>query len=150
RSWGLAARMAGLGVVYHHHALNRLWWPPHLLSLSHANAVIAVSDNTRAAIEGWRRDTIKELNPFEIDPDFDPQAAREAILKEFSWPSNALIIGWIGNFWERKRPSFFLEVAAALTRQNTRYRFVMFGRDGDHTVDDVRRRALDLGVQSAT
>ena len=32
RSWGLAARLAGLGVVYQHHALNRLWWPPHLMS----------------------------------------------------------------------------------------------------------------------
>jgi glycosyltransferase involved in cell wall biosynthesis len=103
-----------------------------------------------AAIKSWRRDAVKELNPFGIDSKFDRQAARAAILKEFSWPSNALIVGWIGNFWERKRPTFFLEVAAALTRHNTRYRFVMFGRDGDHAVHDIRRRAVDLGVHWAT
>ena len=33
RAWGLPARLPGIGVVYHHHALNRMWWPPHLLSL---------------------------------------------------------------------------------------------------------------------
>jgi glycosyltransferase involved in cell wall biosynthesis len=150
RSWGLAARLAGLGVVYQHHALNRLWWPPHLLSLSYPDAVMAVSDSTKAAIEGWRREVVKELNPFEIDRDFDRQAAREAILREFRWPSNTLIIGWVGNFWERKRPGFFLEVAAELAKRNTRYRFVMFGRDADHSVGDIQRRALDLGVHWAT
>lgn len=150
RSWGLAARLAGHGVVYHHHALNRLWWPPHLLSLAYADAVIAVSDSTRAAIEGWRRDVVKELNPFEIDCSFDRGAAREAILKEFGWPSNTLVVGWIGNFWERKRPTFFLEVAAELARRNTRYRFVMFGRDGDHSLREIQQRAMDLGILWAT
>lgn len=150
RSWGLAARLTGLGVIYHHHALNRLWWPPHLLSLSYPGAVIAVSDNTRVAIAGWRPDAVKELNPFEVDCGFNRQAAREAILKEFGWPSNTLIVGWIGNFWERKRPLFFLEVAAELARRNTRYRFVMFGRDGDHSVSEIQHRALDLGIHWAT
>jgi glycosyltransferase involved in cell wall biosynthesis len=150
RSWGLAARMAGLGVVYQHHALNRLWWPPHLLSLSYADAVTSVSDATTTAIEGWRRDTVKELNPFDIDCSFDRQSSREAILKEFGWPSNTLVVGWIGNFWERKRPHFFLEVAAELARRNTRYRFVMFGRDGDHTTREIHQRALDMGIHWAT
>jgi glycosyltransferase involved in cell wall biosynthesis len=150
RSWALAARLAGLGVVYQHHALNRLWWPPHLLSLSYADAVTAVSESTMAAIQGWRRGVVKELNPFEIDCGFDRTSARAAILREFGWPSNTLVVGWVGNFWERKRPFFFLEVAAELARRNTRYRFVMFGRDADHTVRDVQQRALDMGIHWAT
>ncbi|HEX5006846.1 MAG TPA: glycosyltransferase family 4 protein [Hyphomonadaceae bacterium] len=150
RSWGLAARLAGMGVVYQHHALNRLWWPPHLLSLSHASAVSSVSDSTTAAMMNWRRDVVKELNPFEIAPNFDRLAAREAILKEFAWPSNTLVMGWIGNFWDRKRPFFFLEVAAELAKRNTRYRFVMFGRDGDHSLRDVQQRALAMGIHWAT
>jgi glycosyltransferase involved in cell wall biosynthesis len=150
RSWGLSARMAGLSVVYQHHALNRLWWPPHLLSLSYAHAVTAVSDSTMTAMERWRRDVVKELNPFEIDCATDRHAAREAILKEFGWPSNTLIVGWIGNFWERKRPIFFLEVAAELARRNTRYRFAMFGRDGDYATREIQQRALDMGIHWAT
>jgi glycosyltransferase involved in cell wall biosynthesis len=150
RSWGLAARLAGLGVVYQHHALNRLWWPPHLLSLSYADAVTAVSDSTTAAIAGWRRDVVKELNPFAIDGGVDRQATRDAVIKEFGWPSNTLVVGWVGNFWDRKRPFFFLEVAAELAKRNTRYRFVMFGRDGDHTVRDIQQRARDMGIHWAT
>ncbi|HEY7799676.1 MAG TPA: glycosyltransferase family 4 protein, partial [Hyphomonadaceae bacterium] len=64
--------------------------------------------------------------------------------------SNTLVVGWIGNVWDRKRPHFFLEVAAELAKRNTRYRFVMFGRDGDHTVRDIRQRALDMGIHWAT
>jgi glycosyltransferase involved in cell wall biosynthesis len=109
-----------------------------------------VSDSTTAAIGGWRRDVVKELNPFDIDCRFDRKSAREAILKEFGWPSNAIVVGWIGNFWERKRPFFFLEVAAELARRNTRYRFVMFGRDADHTVRHLQQRALDMGIHWAT
>src|SRR5262245_30373164 len=43
RAWGLPARLAGMGVIYHHHALNRMAWPPHLVSMAYANAVICIS-----------------------------------------------------------------------------------------------------------
>ena len=64
RAWGLPARLSQMGVVYHHHALNRMWWPPHLVSLTYANAIVCVSDSTMAAMEGWRPDATKALKCF--------------------------------------------------------------------------------------
>ena len=150
RAWGLPARLTGMGVVYHHHALNRMWWPPHLVSLAYASAVVCVSDSTLAAMKGWRGDAIKALNPFDIDMSIGRKAARESLLNEFGWPEDARVIGWIGNFWARKRPSFFLAVAAELAKRDTRYRFVMFGRDGDFSMADIRRQADALGIGAVT
>lgn len=150
RAWGLPARLAGMGVVYHHHALNRMWWPPHLLSLSYANVVVCVSDSTMAAMRGWRSDATKALNPFDIDTSIDRHATRQDLLDEFGWPADALVVGWIGNFWERKRPAFFLAIAAALVRRDPRHRFVMFGRSGDFSTSDIQKLANDRRIGGVT
>ncbi|MDP3495936.1 MAG: glycosyltransferase family 4 protein [Hyphomonadaceae bacterium] len=150
RAWGLPARLSGMGVVYHHHALNRMWWPPHLVSLGFANAIVCVSDSTMEAMRGWRRDATKALNPFDIDTSIDRQTTRQQLLDEFGWPADAKIVGWIGNFWARKRPAFFLEVAAALVKRDARCRFVMFGRSGDFSVEDIETKAVELGVAGVT
>lgn len=150
RAWGLPARLNGMGVVYHHHALNRMWWPPHLVSLAYANAVVCVSDSTLQAMRGWRGDATKELNPFEIDRSIRRDDSRQALLDEFNWPHDAIIVGWIGNFWRRKRPDFFLETAAALQQRDPRHRFAMFGRDGDFSITDIRQLADDAGIGALT
>ena len=150
RAWGLPARLSGIGVVYHHHALNRLWWPPHLLSLGYANEVLCISDITVNAMKRWRSNPVKELNPFELDPAYDCEAARKALLHEFGWRPDARIIGWIGNFWARKRPDFFLQVAAELYRRDPKCRFVMFGRDGDYSLAEIKRMAIKHAVDEVT
>ncbi len=146
RSWGLAAKLATLKVVYHHHALNRLTWPPHLISLVYADAVVGVSDATVQALSGWRHDAVKELNPFLLDLSTDRAATRAALIDEYGWSSDSRIVGWVGNFWKRKRPLFFLEVAAELHRRDPRYRFVMFGRDGDYSRNDIAQLTRQLGL----
>lgn len=150
RAWGLPARLSGIGVVYHHHALNRLWWPPHLLSLGYANEVLCISDITMNAMKTWRSDPVKELNPFELDPGYDREATRKAMLHEFGWRPDARIVGWIGNFWDRKRPDFFLQVAAELYRRDPKCRFVMFGRDGDFTIAEIKQKAIEYAVDEVT
>lgn len=150
RAWGLPARLNGVAVVYHHHALNRMGWPPHLVALACANAVVCVSDSTLLAMRRWRGDATKELNPFEIDRSTDRGTARQSLLEELGWRDDAIVVGWIGNFWRRKRPAFFLDVAADLARRDPRYRFVMFGRDGDFSIADVRKLASDRGIGALT
>ncbi|RYZ15036.1 MAG: glycosyltransferase [Alphaproteobacteria bacterium] len=146
RSWGLAAKLAALKVVYHHHALNRLVWPPHLVSLAYADAVVGVSDATVRKVRGWRSDAVKELNPFLLDLSIDRGKARSDLLEEYGWSPDSRVVGWVGNFWKRKRPLFFLEVAAELYRRDGRYRFVMFGRDGDHSRKELTGLAQQLGL----
>lgn len=149
RSWGLAAKLAALKVVYHHHALNRLVWPPHLVSLAYADAVVGVSDATLRKLSGWRSDAVKELNPFLLDLSIDRADARSALLAEYGWGPDSRIVGWVGNFWKRKRPLFFLEVAAELYRRDARYRFVLFGRDGDYSREEMSELAQRLGLADA-
>src|SRR5262249_40310150 len=149
RAWGPAAKRLGMGVIYHHHALNRMWWPPHLRGLGFADGVICVSEATLEAMKPVRRDAVKELNPFDIDMNVDGKAARAALRAENIWPEDAIIVGWVGNMWERKRPKFFLETAAELVKRERRCRFVMFGRDGDYSVEEMRQYALQLGLSGA-
>jgi glycosyltransferase involved in cell wall biosynthesis len=150
RAWGPAAKALAMGVVYHHHALNRMWWPPHLRGLGYADAVICVSEATLEAMKPVRRDAVKELNPFDIDMSVDRAATHEALRAEHGWRKDALIVGWVGNMWERKRPKFFLETASALFRREPRCRFVMYGRDGDHSVAEMREYAASVGVGAVT
>lgn len=150
RAWGPAAKALGAGVAYHHHALNRMWWPPHLRGLGFADQVIAVSEATLEAIRPIRKDAVKELNPFDIDMSVGRAPAREALVRENGWRDDALVVGFVGNLWSRKRPVFFLETARAMFRKNARCRFVMFGRDGDHTVAGMRSKAGELGVGAIT
>jgi glycosyltransferase involved in cell wall biosynthesis len=150
RAWGPAAKALGAGVIYHHHALNKMWWPPHLRGLAFADEVIAVSEATLGAIRPLCPDAVKELNPFDIDMSIDRAAAHEALRAEHGWRDDALIVGFVGNLWSRKRPVFFLETAQEMFRKNPRCRFVMFGRDGDHTVAGMRDRAMRLGVGAIT
>ena len=150
RAWGPPGKALGAGVVYHHHALNRMWWLPHLRGLSFADEVIAVSEATLKAIRPIRRQAVKELNPFDIDMSVSRACARQALLAENGWREDALIVGFVGNLWRRKRAAFFLEAAGAMFRKNSRCRFVMFGRDGDQTVADMREKAMELGVGAIT
>jgi glycosyltransferase involved in cell wall biosynthesis len=150
RAWGLPARLNGMGVVYHHHALNKLWWPPHLISLAWATAVLCISDITYAGVSLFRPDAIKEFNPFELDPAYDRAPARAALVREFGWPEDARIVGAIGNLWKRKRPDFFLRTAAELVRRDPKFRFVLFGRGGDYSVDEIRQLAASLGLSAVT
>jgi glycosyltransferase involved in cell wall biosynthesis len=146
RAWGLPARLNGVRVVYHHHALNRMWWPPHLVSLAYANAIVCVSEGTLASLRGWRRDATKELNPFEFNRSIGREAARASLLSEYGWPTDSIVVGWVGNFWRRKRPDFFLETAAILQQRDKRFRFAMFGRGGDFSLSEVRGMATERGM----
>jgi glycosyltransferase involved in cell wall biosynthesis len=147
RSWGVAARWAGLPVLYHHHALNRLWWPPHLASIAFANEVVCVSAATLDAVRPFRRSAIKELNPFCLDLKIDRASARAALIRELSWPENVRIVGWVGNFWKRKRPEFFVQTARQLAARDEAFRFVMFGRNGDVEAQSLHMMICNIGLE---
>jgi glycosyltransferase involved in cell wall biosynthesis len=127
-----------------------MWWPPHLRGLAFADEVIAVSEATLGSIRPLCRQAVKELNPFDIDMGIDRTVAHKAMRAEHGWRDDALIVGFVGNLWARKRPVFFLETAWEMFNRNPRCRFVMFGRDGDHTVAEMRQQAMRLGVGAIT
>jgi glycosyltransferase involved in cell wall biosynthesis len=150
QSWGTVAKMAGMPVVYHHQALNRMVLPNKLL-VKMADAVICVSDRCRRSV-AFLPDTrcFTQFNPFSLASDTDGNAVRAEFLRRHGLSPDAVLIGFIANFWSRKRPQFFLDVCRAVSRRNDRARFVIFGRDGDYTQNQLSDYARGLGIGDRT
>ena len=149
--WSVAAfgpptKSLGLPLVYHNRTLNKGLLRDRLV-VSMANAVICVSEAARDRLRGAKAENVRVvMNPFERPRmEYD----RDELRAEFEarWPVEGLqLVGWSGNFLDRKRPDFFLRMAAAIARRNPRVRFPMFGRDRHQTTEGLAALAESLGI----
>lgn len=145
QSFGFAAKLRGGKVVYHHHALNRMILPNRLL-VHLADAVVAVSEICRRAVAFVGDDKARlVLNPIEVGP-VDRPAARARVSAALGVDPARVLAGFVGNFWERKRPVFFLEAAAAMCAQRPDLHFILFGRRADYELAELEARAAALGL----
>ena len=78
----------------------------------------------------------------------DRAAARSAVLRDAGAPEDSILVGYLGNFWDRKRPHFFIEAARHIAAAEPRARFLMFGRGGDHSEADMKAYAACLEASS--
>jgi glycosyltransferase involved in cell wall biosynthesis len=145
QAWGPAARFLGLPVVHHDRGLGRML--PKSVALQLASHVVSISDATFARLKAVRAARKSQvIDPFELAVPADGAATRRAVLAELGAPENAPLVGFVGNFWERKRPLFFLDAARCLLDAEPRAHFVLYGRDGDHSVaqmqDEIDGRGL--------
>jgi glycosyltransferase involved in cell wall biosynthesis len=146
QSWLVPAWLAGIPTIYHHRALNRRVLPNTML-IRAASHVIAISDETRRSVNYLPDQRVSTItDPFAIDRSTDRSAARAWLVGELGLLSDAVIIGFVGNFWLRKRPEFFIEAAAAMVAREPRAAFVFFGRDGELTVRNLQTIAARLGI----
>jgi glycosyltransferase involved in cell wall biosynthesis len=100
----------------------------------------------RRALKGIDpRKTSLILNPIEVG-DVDRAAARARIATEIGLDPQKIWMGFVGNFWRRKRPEFFLQAAAEILRHEPRAHFILFGRRGDYETDDLKQIAETLGI----
>jgi len=144
QAWGPVAKTLGLRLVYHHRALkfrlNRLLVPM-------ADGVICISEACRQTVSFLPgKITYSVTNPISVAIDIDRRSARAAFLESYGFASDSVLIGFIGNFWSRKRPEFFLDVCAAVAKRDERTRFVVFGRNGDIAEAQLVKRAKDNGI----
>lgn len=146
QSFGLIAKLLGGRIVYHHHALNRMALPYRLL-IGRADAAIAVSETCRAPLSFVAPGRLQVvLNPIEVAEPFDRTAARARVCGKLGIDAAETLIGFVGNLWNRKRPEFFLRVAAAMQPEDGPKQFVLFGRKGDVDVPAMEALARDLGI----
>jgi glycosyltransferase involved in cell wall biosynthesis len=149
-SWGVAARVLGFSVIYHHHSLNRMIWPNRML-VKLASGVIFVSEACRENLPFLPIHRTKVvLNPFDIDLGIDRAEARRELIGRHGLPADARLVGFVGNFWHRKRPCFFLDACQAIAAQDPKARFVIFGRKGEMSEDDLMTAAARLGIADRT
>lgn len=146
QSWGVAARLRRLPVVYHNRAFNRPV-PPNLMVLQLAQRIICISQAVEARLPRWlaRRSVLID-NPIELDEGGDAAALRAAFEERHPVARGGTLVGFIGNFAHRKRPRFFLEMARALLLRCPSAVFVIFGREVDETQEALEGLAADLGI----
>jgi glycosyltransferase involved in cell wall biosynthesis len=150
QSWSLPAKALRLKAVYHHHALNRMVLPNRLI-VGLADATICVSRPCRESV-AFLSDRVATtiLNPFGIEPPADLQSRKQQLRAEARASSNAPLIGFIGNFWHRKRPHFFLDTCKVIATQRPEARFFVFGRNGEITQSELEEHAHRLGIRDLT
>lgn len=146
QSWGPAARLRGIACVYHNRAFNRPVLP-NLLVMATAQRIVCISRAVEERLPEWlRRRSVRIDNPFELPAEVDGAALRRRFAEEFPVAREGPLIGFIGNFAERKRPRFFLEMARAVLLEMPRAVFVIFGRAVDETQQDLAAFAAQLGI----
>ena len=146
QSWGPAARLHRMATVYHRRAISRLNFA-NRFTLRFADHLVSISEVASESVRplSWLPQTRVD-NPFSIPVPADQAGVRAAFLAEFGAIDDGPLIGFVGNFWERKRPHFFLEAAAAVLKRRPETRFVLFGRDGEYSRADLESHAGGLGI----
>jgi glycosyltransferase involved in cell wall biosynthesis len=149
QSFGPPAKLLGLPVVYHHRSINRPVLP-NKMALSFADVCVAISESTRQNLYFIpQHKVVKVLNPFAVQS-VDHDEARRAMLAAAGAPDEAVLFGFVGNFWANKRPLFFLEIARIVARSAPHAHFLLFGRDGDTTAEGLAARAEEFGIGENT
>lgn len=146
QSWGPAAKLAGLPVVYHNRALNRNILPNRLV-MALADRIICISQSVADHVPAGLRARSGIIdNPFAIERPRDVAGLRAAQFGRWGIADDGPLIGFIGNFASRKRPRYFLEMGRDLATILPNAKFVLFGRAVDESEDDLKAHAQALGM----
>jgi glycosyltransferase involved in cell wall biosynthesis len=149
-TWAIPSRLAGAKLLWHHRANPRAaglrflapWVADRVVSVS------KFSSPRPGLISAARKNTVIH-SPFATDAKpIDRARARQAVLDEFDSPSDAHVVGFVGNLYERKRPLLFVETIARMVARDPDLEIAapMFGeaREGGAEVAAAIQR-LGLG-----
>jgi len=146
QSWGVAARLRGLPVIYHNRAFNRMI-APNLAVMQLAHRIICISQAVERRLPKRLVDRAVLIdNPIELQASGDPAALRRGFDERYPVARGANLVGFIGNFAHRKRPRFFLEMARFVAERRPATVFVIFGREVDDSQAALERYAAGLGI----
>lgn len=129
-AWGLAARLAGARLLWHHRG------DPNarglrLIAPLLADHVLAVSQFALPPAGRWSAARKAEVlhSPFDTSVRADRPSARATVLAETGLPHDTLLLGFFGSFIDRKRPLAFIDavVAARALRGSRPVAGLMFG-----------------------
>jgi len=152
-NWGLAARVAGAKLVWHHRG-DPSAWGVNLLAPVICHQMVAVSSY---ALPGRPILPIKHRSqvirsPFELSAiNLDRDSAKRALLNELNLPSETRLLGYFGAIVNRKRPVMFVEAvhAIAKARGEPPVAGLLFGNlspNEPHVADAVTKRARELQI----
>ena len=146
KSWGPAAKMNGIPLIYHHRSLGPMKFLKRCV-LSLADHAICISTACSNHLSFFDRRTMV-VDPVSISDGIDRTSARAGLVEEFGLDPNARLIGFVANFFERKRPFFFLDVCARLAAAVNDYHAIVFGGARDIEEHELRAYADNIGLGS--
>jgi glycosyltransferase involved in cell wall biosynthesis len=150
-SWGIAARLAGAKLLWHHRSDNSsigLRWISPVI----ANRVACVSKfaGPKPGLISSARKTQVIFSPFDLEKlsGFDRKDSRAMILRETQLDSDTHLLGYVGTLVQRKRPLVFLEALAALKSlaPDKKFAGLFLGAAVDGLETAVQNKALELNV----
>ncbi|MCJ8159296.1 glycosyltransferase family 4 protein [Sphingomonas sp. LaA6.9] len=145
-AWGLAARLAGARLLWHHRGnptaagLRAAPWLAH--------QIVAVSRFAAPEYRG-RPDAVHVIfSPFDTRVSEDRGARRAALADELGIGPDVRLVGFFGALIDRKRPLLFVDAIAELQRLRPDIRLIglMFGEPHDDAATSVPERAHALGI----
>lgn len=148
-TWSVAARSAGIPWVWHQRMLlssSPLW---HVLPLV-AETVVCISNAVRETLPSSAATAAHVIyNPVDVEPEDNSPRYRAMVLEEFGCRPDTVLIGFVGNMTAQKRPLEFVSAAAALIRKtDLPVEFILFGDNRGGQLEEVRQRAVALGIES--
>jgi glycosyltransferase involved in cell wall biosynthesis len=150
-AWGLAARLAGAKLLWHHRG-DDASIGMHLVAPWLANKVASVSTFSapKPGIFSAAHKATVIHSPFDVakSEQFDRCTSRAMILKELNAPPETNILGFVGTLVNRKRPLVFVEMIAALRKLTPERNFagLFLGSALNGLDQTTKEKAKDLGV----
>ncbi len=150
--WGLAARLAGLPLVWHHRA------DPDARGLNYVAPLLAtrVLSVSRFALPADPDSHVLSKaqvihSPFDTGIAPDRAAMRERLVAELDLQPDTLVCGYFGLLIARKRPVAFVEAVARLRELSDRPVVgLIFGEPAEPGIAErVEAKIAELGMQSA-
>lgn len=149
--WGLAAKLAGAKLLWHHRgdpdSFGLRYLAPWL-----ADRVVSVSRfaSPRPGLLSAAGKCTVIHSPFDLQTpnQFDRTACRARLVDELQCASDTRLLGYVGSLVERKRPLLFVDSIAALTRQapHEKYMGLLLGNSFNGLDEQCKARAESLGI----
>ncbi|MBM3506238.1 MAG: glycosyltransferase family 4 protein [Alphaproteobacteria bacterium] len=139
-TWGPPALLAGIPLVWHQHSH---YVPSRFadLFLHFASAVIGVSTYALQDLPRRARRRAQIIaNPFDVDsPAPDRAQARQQLLDRHGLARDAVVVGFVGNLTEQKRPMVFVNAIERLREEDGRVVGLVFGEPREPLANSIRR-----------
>ena len=148
QTWAIPARLAGCAVIWHQRSKHR---PSRLAgaSMRRAHRVIAISHFVAESLPPLPDRCARIIaDPYDLEAgNIDRSEARAALLRELNCAPERLLIAFVGNMTEQKRPGIFVECAARILQDGEpQPLFLLFGADRDGRQARLEARASELSL----
>lgn len=147
-TWALGTRLAGARMVWHQRTIGssrRLFYYSRL-----ANKIITISEHCRNNLPANMATRAQVIpSPVEISEDsIQDNEKKKKIRTELGVSLETLLIGWVANWREQKRPLIFVDMAARIANiYDGQVAFPMFGEPREPIRDKVLRRIKEYGLE---